>query len=319
MSTLNQVLTPALPLLSTNHAPMVLDLPPTAVAAHEPENSPSLLPGINFLIEGPTGTGKTHCLGTAADAGVDLFVLFTENALETLLGYWTDRGLPVPENVHWHVLPKPDTSFATLATTANTINTMSQDALYKMNDPDRAKHNQFTVMLRALADFPDDRTGKKFGPVDRWGPDRMLAISTLTGINPIAMSLVIGGKPIKSQTDWGIAQDQIERLIRQLTDGCKCHFVLESHVEREIDPVFGGMKITVSTLGVKLAPKIPPMFSDVVLAERKGAIFSWNTAHAQADLKARNLPIAETIPPSFKPVLEKWKSRGGKFTSTIQK
>jgi hypothetical protein len=181
-----------------------------------------------------------------------------------------------------------------------------------MVDPNRGKHNQFTTMLRALANFKDQRDGKEYGAVDSWGPDRCLALDSLTGINPIALSLVVGGKPVKSQSDWGIAQDQIEKVIRQLCDGCRCHFVLTAHVERETDQVFGGVKITVSTLGRALAPKIPPMFSDVILSYREGTKFLWSTANAQADLKARNLPIADGIQPTFEQIFNKWKSRGGK-------
>jgi len=278
----------------------------------------SLLPGVNVLLEGPTGTGKTYALGTIADAGVELFLLFTESGMETTLGYWTDRGLEVPGNVHWHVLGRAADSFATMAQTAFTINTLAQEALHKMQDVNRAKHNQFVGLLKALSDFPDDRTGQRFSSVDSWGPDRCLAMDSLTGINPIALSLVVGGKPVKSQSDWGISMDQIEKLIRQLTDGCKCHFVLTSHVEREVDQVLGGVKLTVSTLGAKLAPKIPPMFSDVILSSREGTKFFWSTANPQADLKARNLPIADHIAPDFKPILQKWLSRGGAFTAKVK-
>lgn len=156
----------------------------------------SILSGVNVLLEGATGTGKTYSLGTIADSGVELFVLFTESGLETLLGYWTDRGLEVPPNVHWHVLPRSSTSFDTLAKSALSINTMLQESLHKMQDPERAKHNQFITLLRALADFPDDKTGARFGPVDSWGPDRCLAMDSLTGINPIALSLVVAASQL---------------------------------------------------------------------------------------------------------------------------
>ncbi len=267
--------------------------------------------GVNVLLEGPTGTGKTYALGTLADAGVELFVLFTESGVESLIGRWTDVGKPVPPNVHWHVLPRTSVSFDTLADSAHTINVNTQLSLHKLEDRDRAKHNQFVSLLRALANFPDDRTGKKFGAVDSWGTDKCLAVDSLTGINPIALSLVVGGKPVKSQADWGIAQDQIEKLVRQLTDGCRCHFVLTAHVEREVDMVFGGVKVTVSTLGKALAPKIPPMFSDVILTYRETTKFLWSTANPQADLKTRNLPIADGIQPDLKTILDKWRSRGG--------
>ena len=276
-------------------------------------NKSSTLAGVNILAEGPTGTGKTYALGTIADAGIELFVLFTESGLETLIGYWTDRELPVPANVHCHDHKRPEGSFETLAQNAEKVNTYSLEALAKMVDPNRGKHNQFVDLLRVMANFEDQRTGQKFGAVDSWGPDKCLAIDSLTGVNPIALSLVVGGKPVKSQSDWGIAQDQIEKLIRQLCDGCKCHFVLTAHVERETDMVFGGVKITVSTLGRALAPKIPPMFSDVVLSYREGKNFFWSTDNPQADLKARNLPIAANIPQNFAAIFAKWKSRGGRI------
>lgn len=274
---------------------------------------------MNVLLEGPTGTGKTHALGSLADTGVDLFCLFTEPGLETLLGYWTDKGKPVPSNVYWHIMPMPTTTFATLAESAHQINTVSQESLHKMQDPNRSKHSQFVDLLRALIDFPDDRTGMKFGDVGNWGPNRCIAVDSLTGINPIALSLVVGGKPVKSQADWGIAQDAIEKLLRKLAYDCKCHFILTSHIEREVDQVFGGVKITVSTLGRALAPKIPPLFSDVILSQREGTKFMWSTANVQADLKARNLPIADSLPQTFVPIIEKWKSRGGKFTEEVKR
>ena len=281
------------------------------------QEQPSLIQGVNVLIEGPTGTGKTYSLGTLAETNVELFVLFTESGVETLSGYWADRGKEIPPNVHWHVLKRPQGKFADLLKNAETINTYTMESLFKMQDPDRAKSNQYSHLLRALIDFPCDHCGKKFGSVDTWGPDKCLAIDSLTGLNPLAMSLVIGNKPLKDQRDWGVAQDLIEKLLRQLTDGCKCHFVLTAHVEREIDQVFGGVKITVSTLGRALAPKIPPMFSDVVITSRDASKFTWSTANSQADLKARNLPIADGILPSFVPIFQKWQSRGGKLTQTV--
>jgi hypothetical protein len=220
-----------------------------------------------------------------------------------------DRGEKVPDNVHWHVLKKPDASFEELAQSAERINTLSLESLAKLTDPQRPKHNQFVALLRALSNFEDHRTGQKFGPVDSWDTSRCLAIDSLTGVNHIALSLVVGGKPVKSQSDWGIAQDQVEKLIRQLCDGCRCHFTLLAHVERETDLVFGGVKLTVSTLGRALAPKLPPMFSEVVMSYREGNKFLWTTDNPQADLKARNLPLASNIPQDFRIIVEKWKTR----------
>ena len=299
--------------LPSKSSPLTPPPPPPSVS------EPSLLAGVNILLEGPTGTGKTYASASLADIpGLEVFYLFTEAGIETLLGVWTDSNREIPSNVHWHVLPRGSTDFATLAQTAETINASSQDSLHKMQDPKRSQHNQFVTLLRALNNFPDDRTGEKFGNVGQWGPNRCLVIDSFSGLNPIALSLVVGGKPVKSQADWGIAQDQLEKFIRQCTDGCKCHFVLLAHVEREVDQVLGGTKITVSTLGRALAPKIPPLFSDVVLAVRNGTKWSWSTANSQADLKTRNLPWSEDITPGFKQIFDKWQSRGGKLTPIVK-
>lgn len=274
------------------------------------ENTKSL-PGVNVMLMGPAGTGKTYSLGTLADAGVEIFYLGLEPGVESLAAYWKDKGNEVPDNVHWHILEAPKASFTELMDSATKINTMQLDTLAKMQDPHRSKHNQFIKMLEALNDFPDDRTGQKFGCVDTWGTGRALVVDGMAGLARAAMSLVVGGKPVRNQSDWGIAQDQVEKIVRMWTDNCKCHFVLITHVEREQDAILGGIKLMVATLGKALAPKLPPMFSDVILAERSGANWTWNTGSAMADVKTRNLAISEKLPASFGPIIDKWVSRGG--------
>lgn len=267
------------------------------------------LAGPNVLLMGPAGTGKTHSLGTLADAGVEVFYLGLEAGLESLLGYWTDRGMPVPANVHWHVLEQPKSSWLEMKDSAMKVNTLALDTLSKWQDPNRVSHNQFIKLLEVLNDFTDQRTGTRFGAVDSWDSSRALCLDALTGLNNIALSLVVGGKPVRSQSDWGIAQTQIESLIRKLCDGCTCWFVCLAHVERETDQILGGVKLTVSTLGKALAPKIPPMFSDVILTVREGAKWTWDTGSAMADVKSRNLPIKAGIEPDFGQIVNKWKAR----------
>src|SRR5882672_7919556 len=65
---------------------------------------PSLLAGVNVLLEGPTGTGKTYSTGTLVDTGIETFYFGLESGIESLIAYWTDRGKPVPANLHWHTL-----------------------------------------------------------------------------------------------------------------------------------------------------------------------------------------------------------------------
>lgn len=270
---------------------------------------PFSLPGVNILLMGPSGTGKTHSIGTLVDLGVEVFYLALESGFESLAGYYTDRGKAIPANLHWHKLAPSTASFTELLSNAKQINTLNLDALAKLTDPNKSKHNQFIALLEALNNFPDDRTGEKFGSVQSWDQSRVLVVDGATGISQCAMSLVIGGKAVTNQSDWGIAQGQIERLIRMLCDNCACHFVMLAHVERETDQVLGGVKLMVSTLGKALAPKFPAMFSDVILCTRNGDKWFWDTASSIADVKTRNLPMKSDNPPDFRNIISRWVSR----------
>lgn len=270
---------------------------------------PFALPGVNVLLMGPSGTGKTHSIGTLVDLGVEVFYLALEAGMESLLGYWTDRGLEIPKNLHWHKVAAPTASFTDMIANAKNINMLNLDSLAKMSDPNKSKHNQFISLLEALNNFPDDRTGEKYGAVNSWDQSRFLVVDGATGISQCAMALVVGGKAVRNQSDWGIAQDQVEKLVRMLCDNCACHFVMLAHVERETDAVLGGIKLMVSTLGKALAPKFPAMFSDVILTARSADKWTWDTASTQADVKTRNLPIRSDLQPNFQQILEKWIAR----------
>lgn len=273
----------------------------------------SALPGVNVLIEGPTGTGKTFSIGTLVDYSPDLDVHYFafESGVESLRGFWTDQNKPVPANLHCFTAKPASAGWLEMADQVKQVNMLTYEMLKKVADPNRSKYDQFEKFLRMFNDVREDGTDKKFGSVDSWGTNKVLVIDGLTGLGHAAMTAVIGGKADRDQKDWGLAQNMLENFLRRLTADCRCHVVLLSHIERETDPVLGGSKITVSTLGAKLAPKIPPMFSDVALATRGTGEWYWDTLNPQADLKARNLPWAAKIPPDFKIIMDKWVSRGG--------
>lgn len=267
------------------------------------------LAGPNILLMGPAGTGKTHSIGTLVDAGIEVFYLGLENGLEVLLGYWVDRGLPVPPNLHWHIVDAPKASFAEMEAMTKLVNELSLEALAKTSDKNRQKYDQMIRIYKCLNDFKCQRDGKSYGCVEDWDSTRALVIDGLTGINTAAMANVIGGRPLRSMPDWQLAQDTVEKMLRKLCDDCKCWFVLLAHTEREVDQVLGGVKLMPSTLGKALAPKLAPMFSDVVLTVREGAKWTWDCSNSMADIKARNLKWASGQDPSFKQIVDKWQAR----------
>lgn len=269
-------------------------------------NSPSTpshfssAPGFNVMLCGTTGTGKTHSIRTLVDQGLEVFVLFTEPGMEVL------ADLPA-EKLHWHYVAPSAPDFSDMIASAQKINTMSFEALTKLPDINKRNYTEFIDVLTCLSDFTCDRTGLKYGSVDSWDRNRVLVVDSLTGLSIMAMNLVAGSKPVKSMADWGVAIDNLERLITKLCVDTVCHFVLLAHLERETDEVTGGTSLMASTLGRKLAPKLPRFFSDVVQAKRNVDKFVWSTAASNVDLKARNLPIADNLPPSFATIYNTWK------------
>lgn len=271
---------------------------------------PTTLPGVNVMLMGPSGTGKTYAIGTLVDAGIEVFYFAYEAGAETLLGYFTDRGLPIPDNLHICTVRAPSASFLEMADAVRYVNTLSFEGLIKQVDPAKSKYNQLEQFLRNFNNVVDD-TGKAWGDVQTWDSSRALVIDGLTGLCDSAMKACIGGKFARDQKDWGLAQNIVEGILRKITSESRFHFVLISHVERETDPNGGGLKLMASALGRALAPKLPAMFSDVILAKRIGRDFWWDTEDPAADLKTRNLPISAKIPPTFTAIIEKWKSRSG--------
>lgn len=264
--------------------------------------NPSPLRGVNVLLMGPTGTGKTHSIRTLVEAGVTPFIIFTEPGYEVL------EDIPA-DQCHWKFIPPATVSWEQILDSGKKVNQLTYDALAKLGGVNKTAYQQFLQVVMALANFECDRTGENFGAVDSWGADRALVLDGMSGLSQMAMDLVVGSKPTKSMPDWMIAQDNLQRLVDKLTNDTRCHFVLIAHVEPEKDEVTGGTSVMASTLGRKLAPKLPRNFSDVILSRREGDNFFWSTSDARADLKARNVPIGNSNPPSFAALLQKWEQR----------
>lgn len=274
------------------------------------------LVGPNVLLMGPGGTGKTYAIGTIVDwaqeNGCEVFVLFTESGLETLKGYWADSGKEIPSCLHWHQTTTQPVSLKALTAAADSVGKLSYEAVTKMVDPDRSKNNAFHKILQACADFPDDRTGRKFGPIDQFGVDKIFINDSLTETANAVMKMVIGSKPTASQPDYGVAQNNLMNWLRLCTQGMSCTFIMTAHVDRTEDAITGTTKIMVKAIGKALASDIPPLFSDVIYTVREADKFYWDTAAYGVDTKTRSLGYRSKIEPSFGPLMDLWAKRGGK-------
>lgn len=284
------------------------------------------LAGPNILLMGPSGTGKTFALGTLTDwaqaNGKEMFVLFTESGTETLLGYWTDVGLPpfnrteplpIPPCLHWHQQTTRPLPLTSLIDAATKVGMMSYDAVTKMQDMNRSGDNNALLKIyKSCSDFPDDRTGKTFGSIDSWTSDRIFVIDSLSELANACMKHVIGNKPTAAPPDYGVAQNSLMNFLRLCTQATQCTFVMTAHVDKQTDEISGMTKTMVKSIGKALAGDIPPLFSDVIYTVRDAAEFFWDTAAYGVDCKTRSLGYRSKIRPDFAQIMNVWKGRGGK-------
>lgn len=270
--------------------------------------TPAPLQAPSVLLLGPTGTGKTWSLSTLIESGLELFLISTEpNGVDSLLDACQKKELDLSK-LHYAAIQPARTGMAGLKDMANKVSMMNFESLSKLAPSTGRQHASWITMLTTLDNFVDQR-GVSYGPVEKFDASRALVIDSLSGLNTMAMDITVGDKLSAHVGEWGVAMGLLDKLILALTSGLKCTFVLVGHLEREFNEVTGQTALMASTLGKKLAPRLPRFFSEVVLSTRDGVKFGWSTAQIGVDLKPRALPLSDKLEPSFKPVVEAYKKR----------
>lgn len=267
------------------------------------------------LLIGPAGSGKTSALATQLLLGLEVFVIVTEpDGAASLLDAAERLNAPI-DNLHWSYCPPAAAGWSDLAHMIDSISLMNQKQLADQNNMGkgafRAPAQKF---LSAFRNFHCDRTGKDYGDVTEWPDTRSLSIDSLTGWSLIAFGCTVGFKPTANPGEWGIAQNFIYNMLNKINPDRKCFFNLTAHIEKETDEMTGLRRLTVSTIGAKLAPKIPPLFSEVIRCKRSVDAqgkpdFSWSTLSEDMDLKNRALPISTYLKPDFFPVVSAYERR----------
>jgi hypothetical protein len=266
----------------------------------------------SILLMGPSGSGKTFSLSTLVEAGLEIFVISTEpHGLESLLDSAAAKKLPL-SMLHWRYIPPARPGFETLERLGKLISVSDQKSLADMRASPRSDA-QWIELLKTMNNFKDDKDGKLYGDVTKFGPDRALVIDSLSGVSAMAMDVTIGDKVTANPGEWGIAMRALDKFLLTCTSDLKCYFILTAHTEREEDLITGASKIMVSTLGKKLAPQIPKFFSEVILAdtltEGDKRTHLWSTNSLNTVLKNRSLPISSKLQPSFEPIIKAYTNR----------
>lgn len=270
----------------------------------------------NSILIGPTGSGKTFSIATQLLGGLEVFVVITEpSGLDSLLDACEKLKAPI-DKLHWCQCNPAAAGWSGLEEMITKINTMDQKGLADIRDMGKADFRSAAMeLLNAFRDFPCDRTQKNYGDMASWDDTRSMNIDSLTGFSAIAWGATVGYKPTANPGEWGIAQNFIFNFLMKINSDRKCFFTMTAHMEKEMDDNTGVRRLMVSTIGAKLAPKIPTFFSEVIRCSREmdaktgNAKFRWSTIAPDIDLKNRALPISNDLQPDFRQIIDAYKRR----------
>lgn len=272
-------------------------------------NAPSV------LLEGESGTGKTYSLRTIMESGMNLFYVGTENKFQKLADFPCEAQ-GSQGGFHYIHIPPGAEGWKQLKIAAQKITNSSYDDLTKMGAHafgGKGGYPQMVELLEKCMNFKCERCGEDFGALNDLDPTaNAVAIDSLTGVSMMSLTMMSGGKPTRHQGEWGIAMDNVERFILQATSNFGPLFILIAHIERETDEITGREKVMASTLGRKLAPRLPRFFDEVVLAIRDGAAFKWSNATTGVALRAGDLPLSTELKPTFAPIIDLIRKRNAR-------
>lgn len=264
--------------------------------------------GVKLLVLGESGSGKTFLMHTLVEAGLEVFHIGLEPARQTVAKA-IHAAIPTSKadytKYHYIDLPALVTDFKTMVDTSTKLNTLSFKTICDLEGLNRDKTRQFIKLLELLANVKLNDVS--YGAVDSWDSSRVLVIDSLSALNIMAKSLIVGSNPAMSPSQWNMAQDTIRNLLNKLCFSCNCHVIVLGHLEPEKDEVSGKIVNMPSTLGKKLAPELGRYFDEVIVVKKQGDKHQISTKESNTSTKVRLFPTSDALPPTLVPLIAEWR------------
>jgi len=270
---------------------------------------PDWLVGFKTILMGMPGAGKTTSIVTAAKLGFEIFIAFTEPGMGNLMKAMQLHKLTDEEKsrIHFAYIKPGVENFNKLAQGAKAVNNAVKFG--EMESGSRKDFNQLIHLMNLFENFKDQH-GVEYGPVDQWGPNRILVLDGMSGLSKMCMDLVVGAKPVKTLQDWGVAIDQLDKFQTQCAN-ITCPFILLSHLSREQEEVTGKIIVSLKALGNKLPTSMPFLYNDFILATAPEGRFNWATIDKNCQLKSTYLPHSDKLEADFRLLIINWLGEQG--------
>lgn len=197
------------------------------------------------LMVGVSGAGKTGMLSSLLDDGYKLRVLDFDRGLDPIIGYAKKRG-----------------NLANLS-----YETLTDEFALKNGYMAIKKAPAFQRAMAKLAAWDD------FGPVESWDSDTILVLDTLGSMSKSSFNMVLqangvvvpsGQRGGPEQSHYGTAQDNIDRLLLNLTDPnlVPCHVIVNAHWTYQ-ESSSGRVEPYPETIGKALNPSVARKFNNL--------------------------------------------------------
>lgn len=163
-----------------------------------------------IMLLGDSGTGKTGSLASLVKAGYNLRIADFDNGTDILINKVREYNDPkLLDKIHYVPLTDP---------------------IKMINGRPTSTPRAWTEFGKILSDWPDG-----FGNIEKWGPQDILVVDSLTFAGKAAVRFVLGlqGRlsDLPQLQDYGQAQDLLERMLAAMyAENVKCNVIVLSHI-----------------------------------------------------------------------------------------